>query len=119
MKKVSKQEPLQYYQWGEGCEGWNLVDETSLSVKQERMPAGSAEEWHYHQYAQQFFFILKGQATFEIENETVIIKEQEGIQIKPGQKHRIINHTAFETEFILSSQPSTANDRINLHPIQE
>lgn len=111
MKKVSKQESLKHYQWGEGCDGWNLVDEPSLSVKQERMPAGTAEALHYHQQAQQFFFILKGSATFEIDNEKIIINEQEGIQIKPGQIHRIINHTASEIEFILSSQPSTVNDR--------
>ena len=114
MKKVSAQEPLKHYQWGDACDGWNFVEEPSLSVKQERMPAGTSEALHYHEHAQQFFFILKGVATFEIENETVIIEEQEGIYIRPGQKHRIINHTGSEIEFLLSSQPSTQNDRINL-----
>lgn len=114
MKRVSSQQPLKHYQWGDGCDGWNLVDEPTLSVKKERMPAGTAEAFHYHQYAQQFFFILKGEATFEMENEKIIVHEQEGIHIRPGQTHRIINHTASAIEFILSSQPSTAEDRINL-----
>ena len=114
MTKVSIQEPLKQYQWGEGCDGWNFVDETSLSVKQERMPAGTAEALHYHEHAQQFFFMLKGSATFEIDTETVIVNEREGIQISAGQKHRIINHTGSEIEFILSSQPSTVNDRVNI-----
>jgi mannose-6-phosphate isomerase-like protein (cupin superfamily) len=30
----------------------------------ERMPPHTAEQEHFHQYARQFFFILKGQATF-------------------------------------------------------
>ncbi len=111
MKKVSIQEPLKHYQWGDACDGWNLVDEPSLSVKQERMPAGTAEELHYHRHARQFFFILKGSATFEIDNATIIVNEQEGIHIQPGQKHRIINQTSSDLEFILSSQPSTAGDR--------
>ncbi|MES2331914.1 MAG: cupin domain-containing protein [Bacteroidota bacterium] len=113
MTKVSTIDPLKHYQWGDGCDGWNFVDETTLSVKREGMPAGTSEVLHYHQYAQQFFFMLKGTATFEIDNETIIVNEQEGIHIKAGQKHRISNHTAEAIEFILSSQPSTAGDRHN------
>ncbi|MBI2274546.1 MAG: cupin domain-containing protein [Bacteroidetes bacterium] len=78
------------------------------------MPAGTAEALHYHQFAQQFFFILKGTATFEIDGETIIVNEQEGIHIPAGRKHRISNNTSTAIEFILSSQPSTAADRINV-----
>lgn len=112
--KVSIQAPLKHYQWGNACDGWNLADNAALSVKQERMPAGTAEALHYHQFAQQFFFILKGTATFEIEGETIIVNEQEGIHIQAGKKHRISNTTASAIEFILSSQPSTEADRINV-----
>jgi mannose-6-phosphate isomerase-like protein (cupin superfamily) len=111
MKSLSKANPLKHYQWGDGCDGWNFVDEQTLSVKQERMPPGTAETLHYHEHARQFFFMLQGCATFEIDNDTVIVQQLEGIQIQPGQKHRIINHTEADIEFILASQPSTANDR--------
>jgi mannose-6-phosphate isomerase-like protein (cupin superfamily) len=114
MNPVSKAYPLQQYQWGNGCDGWNFVNDGSMTVKQERMPAGASETLHYHQHAQQFFFILDGEASFEIEDRIIIVKEQEGIHISAGQKHRIINHTESAIEFILSSQPSTENDRINL-----
>ncbi len=114
MRKVSAQEPLKHYQWGEGCDGWNLVEEETLSVKKERMPAGTAENLHYHEKAQQFFFILSGTASFEIDGEKIEVNTQEGIHIKAGQKHRILNQTETELEFILSSQPSTTGDRINL-----
>ena len=114
MTPVSIHEPLKHYRWGAACDGWNFVDEPSLSVKQERMPAGTSEALHYHRHAQQFFFMLKGAATFEIEGTTVIVNEQQGIHISAGQQHRIINHTASAIEFILSSQPSTAGDRINI-----
>lgn len=114
MTKVSQYEPLKHYQWGDACDGWNFVDETTLSVKQERMPAGTAETLHYHQYAQQFFFILEGVAVFEIDDEMVTVNAKEGIHIKPGQKHRISNQSATDLIFILSSQPNSAGDRINL-----
>ena len=46
---------------------WAFVDSDELSVKQELMPKQTAESLHYHKKAQQFFFILKGIATFEVE----------------------------------------------------
>jgi mannose-6-phosphate isomerase-like protein (cupin superfamily) len=111
---VSKYQPLTYYKWGADCDGWNLVDEKNLSVKQELMPAGTAETIHYHQQAQQFFYVLRGTATFEIENEIIEVQAGEGIHIKAGEKHRIRNNGDAVLEFILCSQPATAADRINI-----
>ena len=110
---VSKYQPLKHYIWGDQCDGWNLVDTPALSVKQERMPAGTLEAKHYHQQSQQFFFIVKGTAQFEIEDTVTELKAGEGLHILPGKKHRIINNTAEDIEFLLCSQPSAINDRIN------
>jgi len=102
-----------HYKWGNDCDGWILVDTNALSVKQERMPAQTSEALHYHEKAQQFFFILKGIATFEVENESYTVQAGQGFHIEAGRKHRIINNTAEDIEFILSSQPSTNQDRFN------
>ncbi len=111
MKLVSKNNPMRHYQWGDGCDGWVLVDTAALSVKQERMPPNTAETVHYHQYAQQFFFILHGTATFEVDSQSFKIAAGEGFHIKAGETHRIINEGDEDLEFVLSSQPSTNNDR--------
>lgn len=113
MSVVSIHQPLNHYQWGARCDGWNLVDNPDLSVKQERMPAHTSEQMHYHQRAQQFFFILQGEAVFEIEGERVPLGPSQGLQIKPGKRHRIINASDQDLEFLLASQPSTAGDRVN------
>ena len=113
MSIVSKYNSLRHYIWGNRCEGWVLVDSELLSVKQECMPAQTAETLHYHEKAQQIFFILKGIATFEVENESYTVLPGQGFQIDPGKKHRIVNNTAEDIEFILSSQPSTNQDRFN------
>jgi mannose-6-phosphate isomerase-like protein (cupin superfamily) len=113
MRVVSKHQPLKHYQWGADCDGWNLVDEDGLSVKQEMMPGGTSEVKHFHQNAQQFFFVLKGTATFEIEEATIQLNKGEGLHIEAGKKHRISNETVEDLEFILCSQPTTRNDRIN------
>jgi quercetin dioxygenase-like cupin family protein len=113
MKVVSKHNPLEHYQWGENCDGWRLLKEETLSVIQERMPSGTSEAKHYHHHAQQFFYILKGKADFEIEDQVIELNAGEGLHIEAGRKHRIINGTNEDLEFILCSQPSTANDRLN------
>ena len=103
-----------HYQWGNDCDGWVLLDTENLSVKQERMPAKTSETLHYHEKAQQFFFILKGIATFEVEEKSFTVQAGEGFHIEAMKKHRIINNTNEDLEFILSSQPSTNNDRYNI-----
>jgi mannose-6-phosphate isomerase-like protein (cupin superfamily) len=111
---VSALRPLKHYVWGEGCDGWNLVDKPELSVKQERMPPHTAEARHYHREARQFFFILEGTAVFELPEGRVEVAAREGFEIEPGLVHRILNESEVDLVFVLSSQPSTANDRIEV-----
>ena len=113
MQVLNKNNALHHYKWGNDCDGWVLADTDALSVKQELMPCQTAENLHYHKNAQQFFFILKGNATFEVEEQVFSVRENEGFHIPAGKKHRIINSTNADLEFILSSQPSTNNDRFN------
>ena len=120
---VSRENPLTHYVWGDNCDGWNLVDKAELSVKMERMPPHTAEQKHFHRRARQFFFILRGTATFVVVEgvgtvegvETRIeVKAQQGLEIPAGLPHRILNQSEEDLEFILCSQPSTAGDRINI-----
>jgi mannose-6-phosphate isomerase-like protein (cupin superfamily) len=111
MNIVSAQQPLKHYTWGENCDGWNLVDQPELSVKQERMPPHTAEAEHYHSKARQFFFILQGTAIFETAEGRNEVTASQGLEIAPGIKHRIKNESETELVFLLCSQPTTANDR--------
>jgi mannose-6-phosphate isomerase-like protein (cupin superfamily) len=113
-KVVSKYKPLKHDKWGNVCDSWNLVDSVGLSVKQEMMPPGTSEQLHYHEHSQQFFFILAGTATFEIEGKQIEVSAHQGLQVLAGDKHRIINNGKTNLEFILCSQPSISNDRINI-----
>jgi mannose-6-phosphate isomerase-like protein (cupin superfamily) len=83
---LSKGECLSTYKWGDDCYGWNYVDTDALSIKQELMPPDTAEQLHYHEKASQFFFVLKGRATFSIDGEISALKPEQGIEILPGQQ---------------------------------
>ncbi|MDP6969130.1 MAG: cupin domain-containing protein, partial [Gammaproteobacteria bacterium] len=63
----------EHYTWGNHCDGWHLVKSPSLSVIQERVPSGCSETRHFHTKAEQFFFILSGVASMELEGKTFIV----------------------------------------------
>lgn len=111
---VSKSHPLKHAKWGSNCDAWSLLSSIGLSIKHERMPEGAEEVLHYHELAQQFFFILKGKAIFEVDQVLLIVHEGEGLQIEAGKKHRIMNRDKGFLEFLVCSQPSTQNDRYDL-----
>jgi mannose-6-phosphate isomerase-like protein (cupin superfamily) len=87
---TSKSHPLHHNQWGAGCSAWTLMNTEGLSIKQETMPARTEEHLHYHQKAQQFFYILKGEAVFEVDEVIIIVHKEEGIHIEAGRHHRIM-----------------------------
>ncbi len=103
-----------HYKWGEDCDGWYLLETAGLAIIKEKMPPDTAERLHYHEKAQQFFYILSGAAQFEIEGEYVTLHVHEGISIEPGIKHKIMNTGNTGLEFIVVSQPESHGDRINL-----
>ena len=104
----------EHYNWGDTCDGWHLLKTDSLSVIQEKMPAGTEESYHYHTRAQQLFYILKGTATFETENGTFTVHERQSFHIEPKLKHQILNKSSEDLEFLVISEPKSHGDRVNL-----
>lgn len=104
----------EHYVWGEVCDGWHLVKGQDLSVIHERMPPHTTEIRHVHQVARQFFFVLKGTATLEIDGETVILNAQEGAEVPPRVPHQMLNASEADVEFLVISQPTTRGDRVSV-----
>jgi quercetin dioxygenase-like cupin family protein len=80
---ITSTQNAEHYLWGAACDGWHLLKSDSLSVIQERMPTGTGEQLHYHERAQQVFYILSGTATFEVDGELKTVNPGESIHIKP------------------------------------
>jgi len=112
--EIKDKENSEHYSWGNNCDGWRMVNTESLSVIREKMPASTSEQFHYHEKSQQFFYILSGIATFDIDEITVTVEPEKGIHIKPGVKHRILNNGLKDLEFLVISEPRSHGDRINL-----
>jgi mannose-6-phosphate isomerase-like protein (cupin superfamily) len=102
----------EHYVWGGNCDGWYLVTQPTLSVIEERMPPEASEVRHNHMQARQFFYVLEGELTLEIEGEEVTLGPSDGIEIHPGQKHTAMNRSSTEVRMLVTSQPPSHGDRI-------
>src|SRR5262249_48555468 len=110
---ISK-ETAEHYVWGGNCDGWHLVKCAELSVIHERMPANTAEVRHFHSKARQFFFVLSGTATLEIDGRREILQQHEGAEVPPNVPHQMCNESNEDVEFIVLSQPASHGDRVNV-----
>lgn len=104
----------EHYVWGDNCDGWYLLNRQDMLVIHEEMPAGSFEKRHYHSVSRQFFFVLKGTLTMELEGEMHQISAHQGLEIPPESKHQARNDSDTSVEFIVISHPTTRGDRENL-----
>jgi mannose-6-phosphate isomerase-like protein (cupin superfamily) len=107
----------EHYTWGgrdgAGCDGWHLVKTPSLSVIEERMPSGTRETRHSHVHAHQFFFVLEGELTLEVEGQRFVITAGEGLEVRAGQPHQAENPGPSPVRMIVTSQPPSHGDRVN------
>jgi mannose-6-phosphate isomerase-like protein (cupin superfamily) len=103
-----------HYSWGDGCDGWYLLESPEMTIIQERMPPGAAEKMHHHTRSRQFFYILFGTATMIHNGETTMLQAHDGLEIAPGVAHQISNHSSAPLEMIVTSHPPSHGDRIDL-----
>lgn len=72
----------------------SLLDRTNAPVQNQslaeaRVPAGGRTERHYHRLAEEFYYVLAGAGTMEIDGETREVGPGDAILIPPGAWHQI------------------------------
>jgi mannose-6-phosphate isomerase-like protein (cupin superfamily) len=75
------------------------------------MPAGAAEVRHRHTVARQFFYVLAGELSLEIDGVVVTITPGRGCEVAPGCPHQARNAGGGAVEFLVVSQPPAQGDR--------
>jgi mannose-6-phosphate isomerase-like protein (cupin superfamily) len=104
----------EHYRWGAASDGWHLLQHADLSVIQERVPPGDAEHRHRHVLARQFFYVLRGDATLEIDGHEIAVAAGQGIEVPPGTPHQFFNRSATDVEMLVISAPRSHGDRVDL-----
>lgn len=115
MKPISH-ENAEHYTWSSAiseqrCDGWHLHRSENLSVIEERMPPGTAEQRHLHQRATQFFYVLTGELTIEVAGEEYRLMPSTGLTVTPQTPHQVFNHSGEDARFLVISQPPSHGDR--------
>ncbi|EWH05998.1 cupin [Pseudoalteromonas lipolytica SCSIO 04301] len=104
----------EHYTWGDNCDGWHLVKSPNLSVIQECVPVGAYELKHFHQHAEQFFFVLSGCATIEVDGQVHTLSAQQGLHVSAGKVHQLSNQGSEALHFIVTSIPPSHGDRVEV-----
>ena len=115
MSKVSIAN-AQHYAWGQACDGWFLLEGEDLSVIEERVPPGMAETRHRHAMSRQFFYVLDGEATLEVDGQIHVLQVGEGLLVPPGAAHQLRNAGDGDTRFLVVSAPKSHGDRSDAPP---
>ena len=110
---ISK-DSAEHYRWGNDCDGWHLVKSANLSIIQERVPPGCGEVRHFHKDAEQFFFVLSGIATLEVDGKIHLLEPQQGVHVKAKVSHQLKNQHSEDLVFIVTSTPPSHGDRVEL-----
>ncbi len=72
----------------------------------------TSEMRHKHSQSRQFFFVLFGEATIEIDGKKQILQSEQGLEVAPGITHQVFNNSNKELHFLVVSCPPSQSDRI-------
>jgi len=94
LQNLSSQKP---FTTADGSQIRSILDSTNAPVKNQSlaeasMPAGTATERHYHKDAEEFYFLLEGTGTMEVDGGVVNVGPGDAILIPPGSWHQITAH---------------------------
>jgi mannose-6-phosphate isomerase-like protein (cupin superfamily) len=107
----------EHYTWtsaidAQMCDGWHLHRSETLSVIEERMPSATAEQRHLHQHATQFFYVLAGELTIELDGEEHRLTPFTGLTVPTQTPHQIFNRGSEDARFLVISHPPSHGDRV-------
>ena len=108
---IINRENAKRYSWGNNCDGWHFLQHDDLSIIHERMPSNTSETRHYHERSRQFFYILSGTATMELDGVIYRLEPEEGIEVPPKHHHCIHNQGEQDLYFLVISSPKSHGDR--------
>ncbi|MDG4650375.1 GNAT family N-acetyltransferase [Roseibacterium sp. SDUM158017] len=107
----SRADPATHYTWGDGCDGWRLLETPGLRIREERMPPGNSERPHRHLSGQQAFYVLSGVLLIRLADDTRRLGPGDLLGIPAGVAHEVRNESGEPTRFLVITAPAVEGDR--------
>ena len=110
VRNLSSQKP---FTTADGSRIRSILDRTNAPVKNQSLaeavvPAGTSTLLHHHKVSEEFYFILEGCGTMEIEGTLQEVAPGAAILIPPGSRHRIT--AAGDLRFLCCCAPPYSHD---------
>jgi len=77
----------------------------NLGARLWRLPPGSANTWHKHVCAEEFYFVLEGVGRMRVGEETLTVPRYGGVLVGPESMRQIFNDTAEDTLWLILGAP--------------
>ncbi len=68
---------------------------------------------HYHRKANQFFYVLRGHLSIEVNSNELVLNPGQGVHIPAGEPHQVRNQASVDAEFLVVSNPPSHGDRVS------
>ena len=76
-----------------------------MSARIWRLPAKSANTWHKHVKAEEFYFVLEGTGRIRIADETLTVAKHCGVLVGPDMMRQIFNDTDEDVLWLIIAAP--------------
>lgn len=110
IQNLSSQKP---FTTKDGSQIRSILDRTNAPVENQslaeaRIPAGGATQRHFHKLSEEFYFLLEGEGTMEINGEMQSVKPGDAILIPAGAWHQIT--ATRDLQFLCCCAPPYSHD---------
>lgn len=112
VRQLEEQEP---FTTKDGSTIRSILDKANAPVENQSLaeavvPAGGATERHYHKLSEEFYFLLEGAGSMEIDGDTREVVPGDAILIPAGAWHQITASTGGDLRFLCCCAPPYAHE---------
>lgn len=77
----------------------------NLGARLWRFPPKSANTWHKHVKAEEFYFVLEGTGRIRVDGETLTVPKYGSVLVGPGSMRQVFNDTDGEVLWLMLGAP--------------
>lgn len=108
---ITRADAATHYPWGDGCDGWRLLETPGLRVREECIPPGGGERPHLHRVGQQAFYVLSGTLAIQLPGGIFRLGPGDLLHIPSGVAHEVRNDAGDPVRFLVMTAPAVEGDR--------